>query len=500
MSAAPDRAITYRPGGPILRSFHKSESFVRGIRGPIGSGKSTACVMEILRRSSMQLHSPDGKRRTRWAIVRNSYPELRTTTLKTWGEWCPPQYGRLTMDSPIRHHVTAQDMDMEVFFLALDRDEDVRKLLSLELTGAWFNEAREIPKALVDAMTGRVGRYPAIASGGATWSGILMDTNPPDDQSWWYRLAEEETPEGWEFFSQPSGLSSEAENTANLPEGYYKRLLAGKDPEWVTVYVHGDYGFLIEGKPVFPMYRDRIHCSPTVIPIHPGLPILMGADFGLTPAAIFGQLLVDGRWQIIDELTADGCGVTRFAQTLNKYVAENYPDHAEIYDEELKKRLKLPSANEPCAGWGDPAGADRGQNDEKTALDIMNEHTNWKWRPAPTNVFTMRREVVVAALNRMVDGNPGILISPKCLKLRKGFNSGYHFKLIQTGGGSPVTHETPVKNEFSHPHDGLQYLLLGGGEAGVVMNRDTRRRRRGGPPRVARDVDYDPLNYRNPRE
>ena len=44
----------------------------------------------------------------------------------------------------------------------MDRPEDVKKLLSLELTGIWINEAREIPKSIVDACTMRVGRYPSM--------------------------------------------------------------------------------------------------------------------------------------------------------------------------------------------------------------------------------------------------------------------------------------------------------------------------------------------------
>lgn len=41
--------IEYRPPGPIAASFLRSDAFVCGIRGPIGSGKSTACVMKLLR-------------------------------------------------------------------------------------------------------------------------------------------------------------------------------------------------------------------------------------------------------------------------------------------------------------------------------------------------------------------------------------------------------------------------------------------------------------------
>lgn len=450
--------------------------------GPIGSSKSTACVMEILRKSQGQARSHDGLRRSRWAIIRNSYPELKTTTLKTWSDWCPPQYGRLTMDSPIRHMVATEELDMEILFLALDRPEDVRKLLSLELTGAWVNEAKNVPKAIIDTLTGRVGRYPAVKDGGCTWSGIIMDTNPPDDQSWWYQLAEGETPEGWEFFQQPSGESPEAENLQNLPPGYYQRIKAGKDPDWIKVFVHGTYGFVVEGKPVYPMFRDRTHTAPEPIVPIPGVPLLVGVDFGLTPAAVIGQKTAAGKWLILDEYVTDNCGVIRFAEGLGNYLATKYPDH------------------KVDAGWGDPAGNQRSSTDERTAIEIMNAHSlklykKKIWRAAPSNDVTMRLEVVISALNRLIDGDPGLMISPNAGFVRKGFAGGYHYRFIQSGTGTQV-HETPAKNAYSHPHDALQYLLLGGGEHNVVMHKVRKKGSRPERP-VAEGVDYDPFGKKS---
>ena len=52
---------------------------------------------------------------------------------------------------PYTHNIKKGDVELEVIFLALDRPEDVKKLLSLELTGVWVNEAREIPKSIIDA-------------------------------------------------------------------------------------------------------------------------------------------------------------------------------------------------------------------------------------------------------------------------------------------------------------------------------------------------------------
>lgn len=467
-----ERVIQYKPAGPVVRDFHRSDAFFRGIRGPIGSGKSTACVVEILRRAQQQAPSPDGIRRSRWAVIRNSYPELRTTTLRTWGDWCPANYGKLNYDAPIRHHIKTDELDLEILFLALDRDEDARKLLSLELTGAWLNEAREIPKTIVDALTGRVGRYPSKAMGGASWYGVIADTNAPDAESWWFKFAEQETPEGWAFFNQPAGDSPDAENVKNLPARYYERAASGKDEDWIKVYIRGEYGYIVEGRPVFPMYRDRTHVAVESLAPVEGAGLLVGVDFGLTPAAVIGQRLADGRWLILDEFCSEDCGIVRFAELFTAFIRTHYPDH----DIE--------------AGWGDPAGGARSANDEQTAFDILNRQTRWRWRPAPSNDFNLRREVVVGALNRMVDGSPGVLISPRCTMLRKGFMSGYHFKPVRSSNGTQY-HETPAKNSFSHPHDALQYLILGGGGHDAVFNRTPRQR--GDRIRMALGVDYNPL-------
>ena len=63
-------------------------------------------------------------------------------------------------EGPPTHTFKQDGVELEVMFIALDRPDDLRKLLSLELTGAWINEAREIPKAILDGLTARVGRFP----------------------------------------------------------------------------------------------------------------------------------------------------------------------------------------------------------------------------------------------------------------------------------------------------------------------------------------------------
>jgi hypothetical protein len=154
-----------------IRQFMASDAFVRLLAGPIGSGKSSGCIAELISRACHQAPGRDGIRRTRWAIIRNTYPELRDTTRKTFEQWVDGRLGQWR-EQEFSFTMRFQDVEAEILFRALDRPEDIKKLLSLELTGAWINEAREVPKAVFDSLTGRVGRFPAKMDGGATWSGI----------------------------------------------------------------------------------------------------------------------------------------------------------------------------------------------------------------------------------------------------------------------------------------------------------------------------------------
>ena len=238
-------ALNYDAPKTLFR-FVRSDAFVRCVVGPVGSGKSSVCCMEILRRAVEQRPGPDGIRRSRWAIIRNTYPQLRDTARKTFEEWIPAALGTWHEQS-FTFHMRFGDVDAEVLFRSLDRPEDVRKLLSLELTGAYINEAREISQQVFDVLQTRVGRYPSKANGGASWFGIWMDTNPWHTGHWGYALFTKRkglTPEmqaDFALFEQPGGRTPEAENVENLPAGYYQRLVAGKDSLWIESYVDGKY-------------------------------------------------------------------------------------------------------------------------------------------------------------------------------------------------------------------------------------------------------------------
>ena len=472
--------------------------------GPVGSGKSYACCAEIFRRAVQQRPSPrDGVKYSRWAIVRNTHPMLRTTTLKTWLELLPEHvWGPVKYSPPITHHINlpprdgAAGIDMEVLFLALDDPKDVRKLLSLELTGAWVNEARELPKAVVDGLTHRVGRYPTKADGGPSWRGVIMDSNPMDDDHWYYRLAEKDRPTGrfaWDFFRQPGGVlevpledlpqempeaqgfihqagrwwqtNPKAENLGNLPTGYYDQLLGGKNLDWIQCYAKGEYTFVQEGRPVWPEFNDQMMTAD--LEPEPNVPVHIGLDFGLTPAAVFAQKLPDGRWHVLHELVSFDMGLERFCSMLKSDIEARFP------------RMEM-------LVWGDPAGSQRDQIFETTAFDHLKTHGILA-RPTATNEFRTRREALAIPMGRLIDGKPGFMIDRRCLKLRKSLGGGYHFKRLAIGAGQERFRDVPDKNEHSHVGDAAGYCLLGS-EHKMMTKRPTPT---GGRPTQAKVLDFD---------
>ena len=434
--------------------FHIDDAFIRGLVGPIGSGKSVACCAELMKLAQAQLPGPDGQRRSRWAIIRNTYRELQDTTLRTWFDWFPRELG-VWRAGDMEHIIKIGDFEATFMFRALDRPDDIKKLLSLELTGAWINEAREIPKAVLDMLQGRVGRFPSKRDGGPTWSGIIMDTNPPDSDHGWYRLFEEDRPDGWSIYHQPGGMSETAENVENLPPNYYSRLQGGHDQAWIDVYVHGKYGFVKDGKPVYPEFADAVHVleqpPEKLMPKHgKEATIYAGVDFGLTPAATFAQLTPGGQWQFLSEVVTEDMGAVRFAGVMLQHMQEHYP----------YAKFKV---------WGDPAGDDRAQTDEKTPMMILRAR-GIPIIPAPSNDPIIRRETVATTMTTLtMGGTPRLVVSPDCKQLRKALAGGYKYRRLQVSGEEKYV-DKPDKNRYSHVAESQQYLLVGAGEArGLVQ-------------------------------
>ncbi|MCG8345048.1 MAG: hypothetical protein MI685_07825 [Chlorobiales bacterium] len=496
-----------------------SRSSSAGIMGPVGSGKSHGCSSWILAHAELQKIQEDGYKKSRYAVIRNTGPELKSTTIKTFeGIFPAGPHGRPIYSAPITYRLkfpprgSYHGIDCEVIFLALDNVNDIRKLLSLELTGAFVNEAREVVAPVIDALIGRIGRYPSMAQGGCVSPQVIADTNAPDEDSWWYDRFENNnmpqkfvTPDGREIdlsntlFRQPPavlelkeisgnrfesvephynyiyeqaeiieacnkfwGVNPEAENLPNLDPAYYARQLIGSNLKYIQVMLQAKYGFFQIGKPVVPEFNHDLQVQD--IPILKDQPLLLGLDIGggtLQPAAVIGQRHERGNWLIHSECIGADMGVENFARVLAQHLHEKYPGmEVEVL-------------------YLDPASEKRDELFENKIVEYLRAKPyHFPTRSAPTNDWRVRRQAIADPCTRLIDGRSGLLISKRgCPKLINGLKGKWDFKKLQTSGVEAFA-EYPSKNEYSHPCDALGYLLCGGGEAQPVKQSRTPQQRK----------------------
>lgn len=466
---------------PTIKKFNKDLAFITALMGPFGSGKSSGCVLKLVERALTQTPGPDGVRRTRFAVVRNSYPQLRDTTIPTTLEWIG-DFGehRQTDYDFILNKLTAPDggpVECKFHFRALDRPQDIKNLLSLELTGAWFNEVREIPKRIVDTMRGRVGRYPKMdlehGFHGASWYGIIMDTNAPDTDHWFYKLFEIDKPhfcpickdiqggvilfidgkcprckreDGLPFVSlhrQPSGRGPLAENLPHLQPGYYANLSAGMDKDFIRVYVDGDYGYVSDGKPVYSMFDDDKHVAKEKLKADPRYPIIIGFDnTGRDQAAIICQYMPNGQFRVLHEFIVTDTGTRALVREIVRpFIISNYAG----------ARLIL---------TGDPAGVRKADTDDRDTFQEIYDCFGMEATPARSNALAPRLNSVESLLKKYLGKeNYGMLVSPNCPMIIKGFRGEYRMRRLQVMGQERFT-DKPEKNLVSHGHDALQYACM----------------------------------------
>jgi Phage terminase large subunit len=449
---------TYTPV-PTALELHKSNAFVRLIMGPFGSGKSTATMADVVMRACAMPLCVDGVRRLKAVFIRNTSGELETSTLATWNAWFSELGDIKSRQKPIltRHHTFNDQngkVELSITFLACDRDDDVKKLKSTEYTIAYLNEANELPEALMQIIKGRVnGRYPSKTMCPEPYfTGVLMDTNPPSTSHWMYKTFEVDKPENYIIFKQPPGLikslemegkwiaNLNADNMINLRQDYYTKMADGADEEFIKVYCNGEYGLIMTGKPVYNQYNDDLHAVED-IEIEKGYPIVVGFDFGLTPACTIEQY-VNGQLRTIKEFVSD------FNTDFQSFIS----DHVYPWITANCEGMSIECYYDPS----DPKGQAIGVSPSQILADF-----GLRAYPSSSNRLLPRLDAVRFFLGRLSNGKPAYILSKKgCPVLRKGFYGEYKYRTIQSYGEKIEKEEPNKTHPISDVHDAHQYVAL----------------------------------------
>lgn len=460
-------SIEYTPPPTVsrfIKDFLPGELFYDWIVGPVGSGKTTGIFFKLVYMAGLQKPGPDGVRRTRAVVVRNTSNQLRDTTLNSWFMWFKDgqagEWKATNKDFILRFG----DVECEVMFRPLDTPQDVARVLSLEVTFVLIDEFVEIPQAIIDALSARCGRYPSMIMGGATNWGMWGSSNPSTEDNWWFdhlhrgagviqpgegisltkRLVADDR--NARYFLQPSGFSPFAENVENLPgkQDYYTNQAKNKTEAWVKQFIEAEWGFSVAGKPVVQSFNPRVHLSKKPLRYDPNLHLVAGYDPGIGGSAmIFGQEDLEGRLHVIGEIVTTGLGASRFlSERLRPFLSRCMPE--------------LPVNGFTIAP--DPAAGNRAPTDESTVLSVIKKY--YPVSIEQNNRLPLRLDAIDYFMTRMSYGMPSVIIDEQaCPMLVRALKGGWRYAL----DNKEQLRETqrgimPEKNSYSHPGDAFGYL------------------------------------------
>lgn len=442
MSTASVVEINYAPG-PVATRFHADRtSRVKLLIGPVGTGKTSSASWDLIDCASRRVVPVDGAKRTRFAVIRNTYPQLRDTVIRTYLDWWGPLGAYRETEKTLTVRMEAREI--EILFRALDSPQDVRSLLSLELTGAQIDEAREIHQDVFAGLLGRVGRYPSLKStGGANPftapPQIVMTTNYPSSRHWLYRDFVSAPVEGYAIYEQ-----DQEENRRNLRPGYYQDLERdyAHRPDLLRTMVQGEWGITIQGRSVYSAeeWRRKIHVAQHSLHPTTATQIVRGWDnTGLSPAVVLTYFTAGGQWRVFREFVFANTGIMEATEAVMQWCARELPSGCTFRD------------------FADPAGRIRDTTKQSPA-DYIARRSMELGRPITLEdgiqTFKVRRESVAGRLRSLVGGEPALLVDPACEVLVEGFEGGYSYPEI---GASGEFRTEPTKNLYSHCHDALAY-------------------------------------------
>jgi hypothetical protein len=391
----------------------------------MGEGKSTALAWSIY---SHTFHNPGAKH----LIIRDTFENLRATTMKTFFEWFPPgiygtyhnTYKTFTWNEGIARGT--------VEFMGADDPADATKLMSREYAGFCMDEpapasgSAGISEDIFDmAMSRR--RQP-----GMKWYMAKLAQNNPDESHWTFRRFVSPGTPGFKAW-QPAS----PENANNLPAGYYAQLrrIWAHRPDLVRRFVEGNYGFQAVGKAVTPQWSDALHLAVGLVPL-PRQETCVLWDFGHNPTAIFTQVTPMGLWLVLDALVGDGIGVEELIeQAVAPLVAQRYRGF-------------------PLRHIGDPAGNIKEQTStSRSAVRSIIQKLGGTWRNGPVKPDE-RWEPLRAVLSRTSGGRGIVQVDrERAAPVWHALRGGWHFHVARTG----VISGQAVKDEHSHPGDAMGY-------------------------------------------
>ncbi|MCJ8158845.1 hypothetical protein [Sphingomonas sp. LaA6.9] len=490
MMQAPIKPRRLVSPGPIADGFMRSRAFICGIIGPVGSGKTMAALQKGIRVGAMQRGIRDDRgvtwRKARIGVIRESYPSLQSTTLKSWFNIVPESEGNFSWKAPYTHSfrkVLRREgnvrggrpidiLDIEFEFRAIGDQSVEEACRGWEVNAVIVDEADLQPEDLVSFLTGRIGRFSDLDPALVVDPQIILSLNMPDIDNHVYRLLLDRDLDGLseedaadlaealngreliEAFVQPGGRAHNAENLHNLPggRGYYVLQVASNKhkPGYVDRMVDNKPVPLQHGQPVNAGFAYTEHVRS--LEWDRRRKLILGVDQGLFAAAVALQRDELNQMRTLAEVVniAKGgksllkVGPTAFGKRVKQMLADKFPD---IEPHQIRV------VADPAAF----AASDREDNEQDWLLAFQ-KALGLKVHRAKSNRQGLRNEAIWQAQDR----RDGYAVDPGCKHLIKAHVGGYRYQKAEIGTGETRGHLEIQNTIYTHVADAEQYAALEG--------------------------------------
>jgi hypothetical protein len=180
---------------------------------------------------------------------------------------------------------------------------------------------------------------------------------------------------------------------------------AGSTPEDWAIEMEIDFS-VTRGAPWYPEFNPELHVAKGPLAPLRGVALIAGLDYGLTPATVYIQAAPDGRVVVhAPDLQSWESGIVAHANKMLAVQAANFPGFKIHY-------------------YGDPAGNQRVQTDEKTVVQVLRQDFGINVRNGPVS-FAQREIPIRKLLTSLIGGKPALLIDPRCVWLIEALKGGY---------------------------------------------------------------------------
>lgn len=427
---------SYNPN-PRQKLFHEIAPYnprlIKLAVGGLGSGKSTACEQE---QSLICLKTPGGKsiacrkslNRSDTSLIEDYQGLLQGVakwiSSKKWFEF---KNGHKLMVVP---------------------SDEWDRFGSTQIVSFYIQEAQEVDYKIFDTLTQRL-RDPAAVVNGIPYFRGYMCARGVKREHWLYKdfvLNAWNVDDGKDARTRVKNPDyawmrfktwDNQEVLDKIAPGYIDAQIQGhKDqPAWIKMLIEGEFGFDIEGRPVYECYRPEKHDA-TIVE-DPSLPILRGWDFGYNrPAVVWCQYTREGRLLVLREYCPTGIQRKHLFQEVAALQRAWFPSR---HDSQYRD-------------YGDATG--------DKANDVVDQHTIDALESFFQTSMESRRGKIQWGLETLRNlmtqdtrsGKPRFAVDFSCERLREALAGAYYYNTDKTD-------ERPVKGEgYDDVCDALRYV------------------------------------------